>query len=189
MLKIRNLVKKYRNKVILDDVSYDFKENNLYVIRGENGTGKSTLVKILTKNIFKTKGFVDDIKISYLPDKYNLPKLISTFNYLYLFTDDKKKVDEYIKKYQIPNKLIMNLSKGNLQKIGIVQILLNDSNCFVFDEPFDGLDDHIKSIFIDDLKRLVLDFKLVILVLHNDLLIEGIKIHNLYIEGGKLYEK
>ena len=98
MLKIDNLIKKYQNNIILNNISYDFSGNKIYLIRGDNGSGKSTLIKILTKISFKSSGnVVNDSKISYLPDNFMLPKLTKTKNFLLNFTDNSKLLDEYIK--------------------------------------------------------------------------------------------
>ena len=189
MIKIDNLIKKYQDKIILDNISYEFKRGSIYFIKGENGSGKSTLIKILTKIIYKTSGNVDNkINISYLPDKYVLPKLINSYNYLANFGADKSKINEYINKYELPNKLIMNLSKGNLQKVGIIEVLLNDYEAYIFDEPLDGLDKNIKEIFLDDLKKLVNKNKLVILISHSDISFKDINYKKLIIEEGKLHE-
>ena len=48
MIKITNLTKKYKNKVILNDLSYDFDTHGLYIIKGYNGAGKTTLAEYIS---------------------------------------------------------------------------------------------------------------------------------------------
>lgn len=190
MYKIENLIKEYGNKLILNNISYEFKPGYLYMISGENGSGKSTLIKILAKAISKTSGKIsDDLDISYLPDKYNLPKLISVSNYLYSYSNDKKIVKYYMDRYLIPDKLILNLSKGNYQKIGIIMLLMNNADIYLLDEPFDGLDIDIKEVLKEDIKKLINNNKIVIIVSHIGIDIKGINMKLLEMVNGCLYEK
>ena len=190
MYKIEKLVKKYGNKLILNNINYEFMPGYLYLISGENGSGKSTLIKILAKAISKSSGKIsDDINISYLPDKYNLPKLISTFNYLYSYSNDKELTKCYMNRYLIPDKLILNLSKGNYQKIGIVMMLMNKADMYLLDEPFDGIDIDIKGLLKEDIKELINDNRIVIVVSHISIDIKGINIKYLEMVNGCLYEK
>ena len=190
MLKLEHVYKKYGNKMILNDINYEFKTKYLYMIKGENGSGKSTLIKILAKTIYKTNGKIDaDLSFSYLPDKYNLPKLIKVSNYLYSYSNNKELVKYYMYRYLIPDKLIMNLSKGNYQKIGIIMMLMNEMDVYLLDEPFDGLDIDIKEVLKDDIKRLVNNNKIVILVSHINIDIKDINIKRLEMVNGCLYEK
>ena len=190
MYKIEKLVKKYGNKLILNNINYEFMPGYLYLISGENGSGKSTLIKILAKAISKSSGKIsDDINISYLPDKYNLPKLISTFNYLYSYSNDKELTKYYMNRYLIPDKLILNLSKGNYQKIGIAMMLMNKADMYLLDEPFDGIDIDIKGLLKEDIKELINDNKIVIVVSHISIDIKGINIKYLEMVNGCLYEK
>lgn len=190
MLELEHVYKKYGNKLILNDINYVFKPGYLYMIKGENGSGKSTLIKILAKAISKTKGKIkSDVDICYLPDKYNLPKLMKVSNYLYSYSNNKKLVNHYMKRYLIPDKLILNLSKGNYQKIGIIMILMNDVDVYLLDEPFDGLDIDIKEVVKEDIKNLVNNNKIVILVSHINVDIKDIDIKKLEMVNGSLYEK
>ena len=65
MIKITNFTKKYKNKVILNDLSYDFDTHGLYIIKGYNGAGKTTLANVLALLDFKYKGTIeiDDVNI------------------------------------------------------------------------------------------------------------------------------
>ena len=91
MLKLDNLSKKYNNQIILNSISLEFKEGNLYILSGINGSGKSTLVKLLSGIIFKSSGSITrDISISYLPDKFTMPKLLSVKSYCKLLSINGK---------------------------------------------------------------------------------------------------
>lgn len=185
MLRLNNVSKKYKD-IVLNNISVDFKEGNLYILRGVNGSGKSTIIKILSGIIYKTSGNIEnDVSISYLPDKFMMPKLLKVKAYL----DILKIPFDFTSKFQIPNKRIGELSKGNLAKLGILQIMYNECDCYILDEPLDGLDDFAKKL----LKSLILeklnDNKIVILSLHTKTLFNELNPIIYEIKEGELYEK
>ncbi len=186
MLKLDNLSKKYNNQIILNSISLEFKEGNLYILSGINGSGKSTLVKLLSGIIFKSSGSITrDISISYLPDKFTMPKLLSVKSYCKLLSIPI----ELMEKYQIPNKRIGELSKGNLQKLGIIQILNNKSDCYILDEPLDGLDDAAKKLLKQDIITLKGNNKIIIMCLHTKTLFNELCPIEYEVKGGFLNEK
>ena len=192
MLKLENVNKSYKKNVILKDISISFK-SGLYIIQGVNGSGKSTLLKIISGIIYKNSGKIHkDIRISYLPDKFSLPKLMRVNSYLYNFINDndKKKIcNEIMNKFQIPNKLLGNLSKGNIQKVGIAQVLLYQADCYIFDEPLDGLDSDMKKIFKLEIEKLICNKKIVIISLHNKSLFNNLSPILINIRDGECDEK
>ncbi len=163
MLSVENLSKKYGNVEIISNVNLKFENGNFYIFTGINGSGKSTITKIIAGLIYKTSGTLKiEDSISYLPDKYIMPKLLRVKSYCKILSIPL----EYISKYQIPNRRIGELSKGNFQKLGIIQILSRDTDCYIFDEPLDGLDDVTKRIFKQDIINKINDNKIIIMCLH-----------------------
>ena len=179
MLKVIDLEKRYKNNIVFQGVSIDFSNPNLYILQGINGSGKSTLIKVLSNIIYKSSGRIyRDINISYLPDKFSMPKLMKAKKYLKIILNMYGKndlYDELITKYQIPNKRIGELSKGNLCKVGLIQILYMDSDCYILDEPLDGLDDYAKRLLKEEIINLINNKKIVILSLHNKNLFNDLK--------------
>ena len=58
MLEIRNLMKVYGNKKVLDNINLSFESNKIYGLLGPNGAGKTTMMKIIANRAFPTKGDV-----------------------------------------------------------------------------------------------------------------------------------
>ena len=56
MIEVKNLVKKYGNKTVLDHVSFEVKEGEILGFLGPNGAGKSTTMNIITGNLSGTEG-------------------------------------------------------------------------------------------------------------------------------------
>ena len=171
MLKFMDVAKKYYSVYALKGVNLTIIPNNLYLFIGENGSGKSTTIKLISKVIFTNdyKTFENDFKeIIYLPDKRNYPKLLTTLVFLKYYIDiDENIIIKYMEKYNLQNKRIGSLSKGNIQKLGIIQILLSKGDLYLFDEPIDGLDKESIKLFVEDLKELLSKNKTIIISTHN----------------------
>ena len=189
MFELKKVSKRYGNDIILSDITYTFKEGNIYIIRGANGSGKSTLFKIITGIINKSSGYITKNKIiSYLPDKYVLPGLIKPKTYLNLIFGDYKLVNKLINLYKVEDRLIFNLSKGNKQKLGIISKTYINSDIYIYDEAVDGLDNTTKNVFLEKLLELKKNNKIIILSLHEDINESLLKPINLCIRDGILYE-
>ena len=190
MISLNNIEKKYRNKMVLSNISFEINSPGIYIINGKNGSGKSTLIKIISKVIYKTSGTMSvDGTISYLPDKFMMPRLMRASSYLKLALDNNQNIMKLLDKYLIPNKKICELSKGNLQKLGLLQILNKNADIYVLDEALDGLDDADKKIIKQDIIDLVEAGKIVILSLHTKITFGDLKSQLFEIKDGCINEK
>ena len=193
MLKLLNIEKSYGNNVILSNSTLEINNGGIYILQGKNGSGKSTIIKIITGLIYKTSGIIEkDISISYLPDKYNMPKLMNVKKYIehIIYMSSSNKSDEYLLNlYQIPNKRIGELSKGNQQKLGILQTFLLDADCYILDEPLDGLDDFAKKLLKRNIIEKLEANKIILMSLHNKTYFNDLKPTIFEIKDGILYEK
>ncbi len=192
MLKVIDLEKKYKD-VIFDHVNIDMSNPGLYIFYGINGSGKSTLLKVLSGIIFKSSGELDkDISVSYLPDKFNMPKLMSVTSYVEMILDMYNKKSEsstLISLYQIPKRKIGELSKGNQQKLGLLQVLSNECDCYILDEPLDGLDDFAKSLFKNIINEKIKSGHIVIMSLHGKNLFSDLHPRIFDVKDGKITER
>lgn len=172
MLELITVEKKYKDHTVFSNMTLSFKEGNLYILQGVNGSGKSTILKLIAGIIYKTSGkIIKSGDVAFLPDKFTMPKLMKVKDYIlevFSYSKDKEKLyRDLISLYQIPNKRIGDLSKGNLEKLGILQILNTSAEIYLLDEPLDGLDDYAKKVVRDEIKNKLKENKIVILSLHN----------------------
>ena len=172
MLELITVEKKYKDHTVFSNMTLSFKEGNLYILQGVNGSGKSTILKLIAGIIYKTSGkIIKSGDVAFLPDKFTMPKLMKVKDYIlevFSYSKDKEKLyRDLISLYQIPNKRIGDLSKGNLEKLGILQILNTKAEIYLLDEPLDGLDDYAKKVVRDEIKNKLKENKIVILSLHN----------------------
>lgn len=188
MIKFTNVVKKYKDDIILDNISFEITKPGLYIFNGVNGSGKSTILKLILNIIYKTSGEIEsNYTYSYLPDKYKMPSLINSYDYINMLSTSSKS-NLYIRAFDLPNKKIMNLSKGNFAKLGIIQILSNDKECYIFDEPLDGLDSKSIDIFKSFISEM-LQSKVIIMSLHDNSKFLSLLPKIYLVKDGKLYEK
>lgn len=156
MLKIEHISKSYKEKLILDDISYQF-DNLVYALVGENGAGKTTLIRCITGIIRNYSGSVtigghgadSKTRIGYVPQNfgtyYNLT-VQETLEYMSLLKEVKN-MEEAVEKSlaafhmeNLRNQKVKTLSGGMIRRIGIAQAILNEPEILVMDEPTVGLD-------------------------------------------------
>lgn len=173
-LRLKNVTKFYKNNKVLDNISLEIEENKFVLFVGENGSGKSTTIKLITGIVPFKKNDSGEIEndfgsVCYLPEKYTLPKSCSTLQFIMTYTNqlDKEFVLRHMLRYGIPNKWMGALSKGMMQKVGLLSTVLKTSEITIFDEPLDGLDDASKKVFKIDIARLISEGRSVIIATHH----------------------
>lgn len=156
MINIINLNKKYRNKIILDNINLNIEKGKIIGLLGPNGSGKTTLMKILLNITKEDSGeiYINNKKkseetnkyISFLPDApfidkdLNINEARNYFKFFYTDFNDKK-FENLINKLNLNLKdKIKNLSKGNIEKLNLILILSRDAKIYILDEPIAGVD-------------------------------------------------
>lgn len=166
-----------KNSDFLYNVNLDLKDHGLFILKGKNGTGKSTLLRLLA-GLNSASGFEDGEV--YLPRKYK-DEIGFLFYPLFNFEgsvrenilfDNKDKIDfAKLLEDDIYDKNIktnpLNLSSGQAQKISLLRILNSDKKLIFLDEPTTNLERES----IEKLKKYLKDIKnekLIIIIMHSD---------------------
>ena len=193
MIKITNLTKKYKDNVILNNLSYTFNDHGLYVIRGYNGAGKTTLANILALLDFNFDGKVElnDVNIKKIRNErisYIMPKnnLFSFFNVLENITWFNKEYDDTLIKNIDTSKSINELSGGEKLLVAITRALNSSKDIIILDEITSQLDKEHTLLVLNYLKELQKD-KLIILITH-DIRALNKDVTILELKEGKLYD-
>lgn len=162
MISIRNVSKSYDGKVkVLDNVSFDIKDGEIFAFIGHNGAGKTTMIKSIIGILDFDSGDIiinnysiksDPIKckkeMAYVPDNpdlYENMKAIDFINFVCDMYDVSNRDDiiKYAKMFEIDDKLyndISSFSHGMKQKVALIAALAHNPNVIIMDEPFVGLD-------------------------------------------------
>ena len=179
IIELHKLFKKFKDKVILDNFTYDFQRGERIGIIGKNGTGKSTFLNILTKTMVPDSGKVvigETIKVGYYTQSGINPKpgqkvidiikeygeyipltkgkIISASQLLERFLFDAKKQYDFVEK----------LSGGELKRLYLCTVLIQNPNFLILDEPTNDLD----IVTLNVLESFLLDYPGCLLVVSHD---------------------
>ena len=195
LLTAQNISKTYMERKVLDDVSFFLNEGDKVGIIGINGTGKSTLLKILagaeeadSGDIIRTNG----IRISYLPQIPEFGDSGSVLEQVLLhLPKDLRQAKEYEAK-SILEKLgisdqqrdISTLSGGEKRRAGIAAALIQPSDVLLLDEPTNHIDNETAQLLED----LLMKYRgAIVMVTHDRYFLNKICSKIVEIDRGKLY--
>jgi len=178
MVVLRNISKRYKQLLALNDVSFDINPGEIFGYIGPNGSGKTTTIKIMIDLISKNSGevYINNIPmpegksevhklIGYLPQDVGFQKWRTVDHALMTFGRlsglDKNtastRINEVLNSMglaDIRHKKIIHLSGGMVQKIGFAQALLHNPRLLILDEPLAGLDPESRFFVKDVIKKL-----------------------------------
>lgn len=161
MITLKNISKTYSRETVVNGVSLAVREGIVFGFMGQNGSGKTTTMKMIVGITQPTSGTIEidgkplgDMsvheKIGYMPEAPYFYDRLTGLEFLRfsgeLFRGGRKPDAEYcalLKKvgiYDARNKAIGAYSKGMKQRLGFAQALVNDPKYVFLDEPLDGLD-------------------------------------------------
>lgn len=165
IVSIKNLYKKYGDKEVLKDVNLTIKSGKIIGLLGKNGTGKTTLIKLInglltpTSGTIKVKnneiGIESKKTISYLPERTYLNKNMKVIEVIEYFNDfysdfDKEKAIELIKDLDIDiNQKLIKMSKGMQEKVQLVLVMSRKAELYILDEPLGGVDPATRDYILD----------------------------------------
>lgn len=164
---LENISKKYDGRWIIKEASHTFSKGQSIAFMGYNGCGKSTLLKMIAGLVAPTSGKVrykEAVLFHYVPEKF-MPSPLTAREYLWhmgkLDGLDKKEIGEIIKKLgedfflsEMLDISMQSLSKGTLQKIGVIQAFMKQPQVLLLDEPLSGQDAASQKVFIKKVNEL-----------------------------------
>lgn len=211
MLTVKNIIMRFNGLNVLDDVSFEYTGNGVLGIVGPNGSGKTTMLNIISGNITQTKG-----DISYegkLLNGYPLHKraafgIVRTYQdgkvfpthtlkeHLLLIKGIEKsntsntEIEEMLHRVGLEEKeekLAATLSFGQKRRLELAMAMMrSDAKLYLFDEPTSGVDPGFIEEFKKILRALRKSGKGVIIIEHNLDLMKEIADQLIVLEGGKI---
>lgn len=206
MIKISNITFSYpgAKTQVFEDFSLCLQENRIYGLLGENGTGKSTLLYLIsgllsarTGNItvdeFDTRRRHPDMlkEIFLVPEEFDLPN-VSLETYIRINTPfyprfDRKVLDDCLDEFGLPKKLRLNeLSMGQKKKVFMSFALAADTRFLLMDEPTNGLDIPSKSLFRKVVAKNMTDERTLIISTHQVRDVESLLDHILILNRSRM---
>ena len=196
-LEVKNLTKKYKNQLVLNDISISFSSKGLYCLIGESGGGKSTFINCISgiekidkgKIYFQNKRIrnFDKFRNKYVSMVYQNSNLISFLNVKdNIYIKGKNDLDlEKVNVNSFVNTKINVLSGGEIQRVGIARGICGNSKILLLDEPTGSLDKDNSYKIMDIIKELSKSY-LVIMVSHNLELVKKYKATIISLKDGKI---
>ena len=199
MIEVRNLTKIYSSKKVLDDISVDIRDGEIFTIIGPSGTGKSTFLKSVIRLINPEYGkiIIDGVDILSLKSEFEIQKVRKKFGYLFqdgaLFDslnvwenvsfglryltdiDEKKYLDVAREKLELVGlkgvecKKINELSGGMKKRVALARAIAHNPRYVLYDEPTTGLDPISSDIIIDLIKNMSEKLKVTSIVVTHDI--------------------
>ena len=161
------LTKRFGRLTAVNDLSIDVRPGEVVGFLGPNGAGKTTTIRMLLGFIRPTSGRVGVLgglpgsdaglrrRIGYLPGDFRIDPTMTGNDLFTWFGElrgglNRKRLTELIERLQLdPTRPFGHLSKGNRQKVGLVQAFQHDPDVLILDEPTTGLDPLVQRTFLD----------------------------------------
>lgn len=178
IIKVENITKRFKDKLVLDNISFDIEEGEIFGLIGPNGAGKSTLINIITnlmmadsgdvfiegKNLLKDTIYIKSI-IGLVPQELAIIEQLTPydnleyFGYLYglsgkLLKDRINEALEFSGLVDVKKKKISKLSGGMKRRLNIAIAILNHPKILILDEPTVGVDPQSRNHIFDFIKKL-----------------------------------
>jgi ABC-2 type transport system ATP-binding protein len=182
MLKVENVSKSFKNKKVLEDISFEINENEIFGLIGKNASGKSTIINIIGGILKKDKGkitfkgnevFYPDIfsYISICPENpffYNHLSLYDNYKFFSKIYGNKENYDvlEMLKLKDFLKNKFKEVSKGTKQKLALSIFLWRDASIYILDEPFENLDPETRNLIFERINELKNQNKGILITTH-----------------------
>lgn len=202
LLKVENLSKSYGKKKVLKNISFTINEGRIVGLLGKNGTGKSTLIKLINDLLTPTSGEViingkkpsiESKKIiSYLPERTYFDKSMKVSDIIKYFKDfydnfNEEKALKLLDDLELDKNLrLAKMSKGMQEKVELILVMSREADLYILDEPLGGVDPATRDYILDTILSNFKDGASVIISTHLIADIERILDEVIFIDKGKI---
>ena len=172
LIKCVNLCKDFEDKKILKNINLSIYSGKIYGLLGKNGTGKSTLIKLINDLLTPTSGEIlikgnkpgvsSKEIISYLPERTYLDKNMTVSEVFKFFTEfynnfNLEKANSLLKDLNLDSNMrISKMSKGMQEKLQLILVMSREADLYILDEPLGGVDPATRDYILN---TILLNFK------------------------------
>ena len=158
-LQIENISKSYGPKILFERIGFNINEGDKIALIAPNGTGKTSLMKILAGKDKSDSGgkimFLKDIRIAFLEQEYDFDPEKSIFDQIMSSSEEytrdldqehiweyERRVIKFLTSFNLGNQdqLMKELSGGEIKRVALTQMLASEAEFFIMDEPTNHLD-------------------------------------------------
>ena len=212
-LKVKNLVKKFKTAIAVDNISFEIEKNMTLGMLGPNGCGKTTSIGMMLGLITPTSGeiFIDDIKLENknrikllsmmnfaspyveLPKKLTVKQNLEVYARLYGIKNRANRIDELVEDLDLGkfiNKNTGELSSGQKNRVSLAKSLINKPKLLFLDEPTASLDPDVGDFVREYLEKYKNKNELTILLAsHNMKEVERLCSKIIMLKQGKIVDE
>ena len=165
LLECKNLCKSYDDKQVLKDINLKIPKGKIIGLLGKNGTGKTTLIKLINDLLTPTSGEIlingknpgveSKEIISYLPEKTYIDREMKVKDAIKYFEEfynnfDSEKAKKLLKDLDLDiNTKISKMSKGMQEKLQLILVMSRNAQLYILDEPLGGVDPATRDYILD----------------------------------------
>jgi len=202
LVECKKLCKSYDEKQVIKDVNLKIPKGKIIGLLGKNGTGKTTLIKLINDLLTPTSGEVlikgkkpgvesKDI-IAFLPERTYLDREMSVKDAIKYFEEfytnfDSQKAVKLLKDLDLDmNSKISKMSKGMQEKLQLILVMSRNAELYILDEPLGGVDPATRDYILDTILSNFCEGASVIISTHLIADIERILDEVIFIDKGKI---
>lgn len=191
VLRVQDLSKSFSDKKLFDHISFEITKGEKVALIGKNGTGKTTLIKIIMDNGSDEIRLAENIKIGYLDQNCEFQeKDMSILDFVQRETDiELDKIRGVLARYHFYGedvfKKISSLSGGEKSRLKLFIMITKGFNFLVLDEPTNHLDIEFKEVFEETLKEFG---GTVLFISHDRYFLNSVGDRIIELDNGKLFE-
>ena len=202
LVECKKLCKSYDEKQVLKNVNLKIPKGKIIGLLGKNGTGKTTLIKLINDLLTPTSGEVlikgkkpgvesKDI-IAFLPERTYLDRDMSVKDAIKYFDEfytnfDSKKAVKLLKDLDLDlNSRISKMSKGMQEKLQLILVMSRNAELYILDEPLGGVDPATRDYILDTILSNFCEGASVIISTHLIADIERILDEVIFIDKGEI---
>ncbi len=147
-MKIDIKEKRFGDKIIFSRFSLDIPDGSSVLLKGESGRGKTTLLRMIASLDRDFDGTIESSRAVMLFQEDRLIENMGVLSNLLLVTDKKDEALALLERVGLKGEeksILSTLSGGMKRRVSIARLLLLESDVYLFDEPFNGLDSETKK--------------------------------------------
>ena len=202
LVEFKNLSKNFGSKEVLKKINLTIEKGKIYGLLGPNGSGKTTMIKIINDLLQPTSGEIlingcepgiESKKIiSFLPERTYLNMNMKVSELIQFFKDfyedfDEKKAVQLLHKLKIKETdQLKNMSKGTKEKVQLVMVMSRKADLYILDEPIGGVDPASRDYILETILTNFNDGSSIIISTHLISDIEKILDQVIFINQGKI---